>query len=205
MIMADFFSVTKDIVLTLTAVTGSYVAVRGLNTWKRQLSGQVNYNLSKNLLMGLFKYRDAINFVRYPIMTLTSDLLPEEGNRLNMNAEEIRFFSVCNAYGQRWKDVSEVSFQLYTHLTEAEAIWGDEISHIWKSVQEKEMQLHSAIREYLDLKNPNDSYSISDISQQEYMQLRRVICEGGRNDAFKKEFEDKLNKMISYIRGKLKS
>lgn len=205
MIMADFFSVTKDIVLTLTAVTGSYVAVRGLNTWKRQLSGQVNYNLSKNILMGLFKYRDAINFVRYPIMALTSDLLPEEGSRLNMNEEEIRFFSVCNLYGQRWKDVSEVSFQLYTHLTEAEAIWGSEISNIWKSVKEKEMQLHSAIREYLDLKNPSDSYSISDISQQEYMQLRRIICEGGRNDAFKKEFEDELNKMISYIRGKLKS
>jgi len=65
--IGSFFSILKDIVLTLTAITGAIVAAKGLSTWKRQINGQAEYNLSKNLLTNLFKYRDTISNIRNPL------------------------------------------------------------------------------------------------------------------------------------------
>lgn len=203
MLAVNFFSVLKDIVLTLTAVTGSYVALKGLNTWKRQISGQANHSLSKNLLVSLFKYRDAIESVRNPFMTITSDSLPEESKRLTMNANEIHFYSICKIYNLRWQNVSEIQSQVYANLTEAEAIWGNELSAMWKTVRGKVIELQISLDEYLDSKNPKSAYSEKEISLEEHKRTRAIIYGGGSNDAFKTEFESELEQMVFYIRTKL--
>ncbi len=57
----EVISVVKDIVLSGAAITGAVVAVKGLGTWQRQLKGQSEYELSRRILVTVFKYRDAID------------------------------------------------------------------------------------------------------------------------------------------------
>jgi len=42
-VMEKYFLIVKDIILSLAALTGAIVAVRGLSAWKRQLSGKRSY------------------------------------------------------------------------------------------------------------------------------------------------------------------
>ncbi len=49
----EIISVLKDILLSACAVTGAFVAVKGLNTWRRQLRGQSEYDLSRRILVSL--------------------------------------------------------------------------------------------------------------------------------------------------------
>ena len=44
MCIAEVIAVTKDAVLAVGAIVGSYVALRGLNTWNRQLKGGAEYD-----------------------------------------------------------------------------------------------------------------------------------------------------------------
>jgi hypothetical protein len=64
----ELVTLIKDLILCGAAIAGAVIAIKGLNTWKRQLKGQSEYELSRRLLVTLFKYRDAINGVRHPAM-----------------------------------------------------------------------------------------------------------------------------------------
>ena len=64
----EIFTIIKDAAVTGAAITGAFVAFKGLGTWRRQLKGLSEYELSRRILVTLFKYRDAINGVRHPAM-----------------------------------------------------------------------------------------------------------------------------------------
>ena len=127
MICAQYISIAKDMVLIAAAVIGSCVAIIGLNTWQKQLKGKSEHDLSRRLLVSLFKYRDAINGVRHPAMWAHEQPSPPEGEAKNMSQEQIRYYGTSKAYQARWDKVQKVKSDLYADLLEAEALWGDEV------------------------------------------------------------------------------
>jgi len=66
---ADIVSIMKDFVLMAGSSAGVYLAATNLNTWKKQLAGQSDHALARNLLVHLFKYRSAVERVRHPFMS----------------------------------------------------------------------------------------------------------------------------------------
>ncbi|WP_448309539.1 hypothetical protein [Pantoea sp. PGP6] len=195
-----FFSVFKDIVLTLTAITGAYVALKGLSTWKRQISGQANYNLSKNLLVNLYKYRDIISSIRHPAMSGRELNQSSQEEVANMSASQIRFHNTHKAYEARWKRISEVRPEIYANIIEAEALWGDEISKLWDEVTKKETDLLIALRDYLDYINPEIDRFDKEHLKSEHRNVRRIVFEGGDDDTFKSEFDARLDEITKYIK-----
>lgn len=108
MTIVTSLGIAKDIILTLaaiagstTAVIGSYVAVKGLNTWKRQIGGQSDHNLSKNLLISIFKYRDAINSLRRPFMSSHEMPQPTQEESEKMSVDELLHYGRFKAYQAR--------------------------------------------------------------------------------------------------------
>ncbi len=77
--------------LSGAAITGAVVAVKGLGTWQRQLKGQSEYELSRRILVALFKYRDAITGVRHPAMWAYEMSSPPEEEATKMSREQLRF------------------------------------------------------------------------------------------------------------------
>lgn len=111
-----------DLVLSSAAITGAVVAVKGLGTWQRQLKGQSEYELSRRILVSVFKYRDAINGVRNPVMWAYEMPSPPEEEAVKMSREQIRFYGTSKAYQARWDKVQTEKASLYADLLEAEAI-----------------------------------------------------------------------------------
>lgn len=202
--LPEIMGALKDAIVTGAALTGAIIAFKGLGTWKRQIDGQANYNLSKNLLVNLFKYRDAVYTVRNPFMSSQEMPLPSEEESKKLNDDGIRYHGLYKAYENRWNRVEEVQTDIYANLIEAEALWDEQLSNMWKVLQRKEKELLVHLKNYLILRSPHYERFDKEYLQEKQHQIHDAIFDAGDDDEFKKQFEAELNKMTSYIRTKLK-
>jgi len=60
---AEWVAMASDIVVGIAAGVGAYVAWRGLGTWRQQLRGSSEYELSRRILRCTYQLRDAISLV----------------------------------------------------------------------------------------------------------------------------------------------
>ena len=123
MTIIEIVTLLKDVLLGGAAITGAFIANKGLTTWKRQLSGNSEYELSRRILVTLYKYRDAINGVRNPFIWNYEMPTPPEDQLKKMTPLQVSFFGTQKAYEARWESVQIERRNLYVHLLEAEAIW----------------------------------------------------------------------------------
>lgn len=153
--IAEYAAIAKDIVLTLAAVIGACVALRGLSTWNRQLKGGVEYELTRRLLKQTYRLREAIKGVRNPVMWGGEMPSPSEEEAKDMSREQLRYYGLSNAYQKRWDKVTEARADLQTELLEAEVLWGQEIHNRFEPVFKLQHELYVAVHFYLTVCNPD--------------------------------------------------
>ena len=201
----EILSIIKEIVITGAAITGSIVAVKGLSTWQRQLKGQSEYDLSRRILVSLFKYRDAINGVRNPAMWADEMPIPPEEKTKAMNSDQISFYGTSNAYQARWDKVQEERTSLYADLLEAEAIWGTELNDLFKVVFDLQHELFTQIRHYLILINPDLPEAQKNAIEKIDKNKRDIMYDelGEKPDEYKSNLIDAIKVIESYLKPKL--
>jgi hypothetical protein len=172
--LAQYVPVMKDIILTLTAVIASIVALLGLNTWNRQLRGQVEYELTRKLLKSAFKIREALKIVRNPVMFGYEQPAPEKADADKMTYDQIRHYGTARAYQARWDKVNEARAELQTDLLEAEVIWGDVIPKKFSRLFELQVELFSIVQSSLVTMDPNQPQTTRN-AYQEIMKTKRDI------------------------------
>lgn len=205
MTCSELVTLVKDLILSGAAITGAVVAMKGLGTWKRQLRGQSEYELSRRILVTLFKYRDAINGVRHPVMWAYEMPNPPEDESKSMSREHVQFHGTSNAYQARWDKVQAERTSLYADLLEGEAIWGDELKKLFKALFNLEHELFTSVRHYIELINP-DTEDASKESIRKIDKNRRDIMyddlsEDG--DEYKKDFQRGVEEIEKYLKPKL--
>ena len=152
--VAEILAIVKDIVLTIAAVIASYIAIGGLDTWRRQLSGNVEYQLAKNILTTLYALRDAIETVRDPLMSYSAEPdLPEEKLK-NLTRPEKEWHGLVQAYQKRWEAIPVAKTRLNANLWEAEAVWGKAITSKIQPLMTMLNELFWAVRTHLEATNP---------------------------------------------------
>src|SRR3569833_3419445 len=126
---ASWISIAKDVVPTTAVVVAAGVAVKGLHAWKRQLHGNANYELSRRLLRGAYKVREAIRSVRAPFMSLGEmnaaiRAAGLEGSVQNPDSETNFDKAESVAYQARWDKVVQAQLEFAADVLEAEVVWG---------------------------------------------------------------------------------
>jgi len=195
----------KDIALIVAAITGAVVAVKGLGTWKRQLRGQSEYELSRRILVSLFKYRDALNGVRYPMMWANEMPTPPENEAKEMNPDQIRFYGKSKGYQARWDKVQAERSSLYADMLEAEAIWGNELNKLFKDLFNLEHELFTSIRQYLKIINPDTPESSKEAIRKIDDRKRDIMYDdlSDEPDEYKKDLILFIEKIEKYLKPKL--
>lgn len=201
----ELLTLIKDFILIGAAITASVVAVKGLGTWQRQLKGQSEYDLSRRILVTLFKYRDAINGVRHPAMWAHEMPSPPEDDVKNMSHEQISFYGSSKGYQNRWDKVQTEKTSLYADLLEAEAIWGIELKDLFKEVFNLEHELFTSVRHYIELINPNTSEASKEAIMKIQNKRRDIMYDnlGDEPDEFKQELISAIEKIEKYLKPKL--
>jgi len=171
----QLISVGKDVLLTMVGIVGACVAVRGLNTWNRQLKGSVEYDLARRILKGTYRLRDAIKSVRHPAMSGVEMPAPAEEEAKHMTGEEIYYYGRSRAYQARRQKVSDVRTDLRAELLEAEVLWGAELGKRFEALFNLERELLVAVLSYLSLCDPKESEAMKAAIQKRRLNARDIM------------------------------
>jgi len=106
----SYITLIKDTVTCLAALVAAYVAITGLQTWKRQLTANAEYDLARRVLVAVYKVRDAIEGCRTSAWEGDSEIVD-----VTKRIHELAFTKLEDA-----------TANLDVELLEAQAVWGDE-------------------------------------------------------------------------------
>jgi hypothetical protein len=192
-----------NIILVGAAVTGARVAVKGLNTWRDQLKGQHEYELTRRILVALYKYRDAISELRNPVLYGHELVIPPEKNEKNMSEDKKSFFETTGAYQARYNKVKAERVSLLADLLEAEAIWGSQVKLLCQELYKLEEELFFCIWLSLGKVNPNTS-DADKLFIRELTKNNRNIMYAPLIEDKPDEFRNEMNSAIQEIERYLK-
>ena len=196
--LIDFVPIGKDIAVAVAAITGGFVGIRGLATWQRQLSGNTEYRLAKDILACVYDIRDSIDTIRNPLVSYPQELdLPQE--KLQTFATRQREWqALAQAYERRWRSLQAIVARLETNLIEAEVVWGNRTVDKACVLSSLISDLHCAMHLYLEAKNPIER---DETAAELFDAKQRSILYGvPKGD----EFKDLVNQAVRAIEQQLK-
>ena len=196
--LIDFIPIGKDIAVAVAAITGGFVGIRGLATWQRQLSGNTEYRLAKDILACVYDIRDTIDTIRNPLVSYPQELdLPQE--KLQTFATRQREWqALAQAYERRWRSLQAIVARLETNLIEAEVVWGTRTVDKACVLSSLISDLHCAMHLYLEAKNPIEK---DETAAELFDAKQRSILYGvPKGD----EFKDLVNQAVRAIEQQLK-
>lgn len=203
----EYIAVVKDLVLGGAAVVGSYVAIRGLKTWNRQLKGGVEYDLTRRLLSATYRWREAVRAVRRPVMWIEEMSLPSEEDRQKMSAEEVRHYGKGHAYQARWDKVVQAHDELQTELLEAEVLWGKQLHTKYKQAFQLQQELFACIHLYLliiDPRTPQASREAYETTLRSKESVMYDVSTGTEEDQFTRDLSSVIAEIESLLKPRLK-
>lgn len=121
MISYEIITATKDIILIFAAIVTAHVAIKGIQSWSRELKGKADFEVARDLIRSTYKLRDELSYCRSPWIPLNE--FPENYDPTKRTATgEAEAYSFI--YTNRWKPVASALQEFETQSLEAEALWG---------------------------------------------------------------------------------
>ena len=192
--------VMRDLVATLAAITGAAVAILGLQTWRRQLRGNVDLEVSRSVLRAAYKTRDAIKMVRNPFHSM-NEIVASRGSEAVEGRELLRNYE-RPLYGKRWEDILAAGQDLRVAEVEGEVLWGDGFRKALEPLTTCVRDLSISLSEYLRYKEMDDQGQVQKAIMEEYEHTLKA--RGGKTpDAFEQRVDEAINKLESFIRPKM--
>jgi hypothetical protein len=169
-------------------IAGLVLASIGLSTWKKQLWGKTEYEISKKLLKATYKYREAVSAVRNPFIPIQEMPNPPKDHPASTDDKKKSFYGIAAAYENRWNKVSGVRRELEAILLEAEVIWGVGIKTKLNHLFSVEKKLFLNLRRYLDTINPEIDYKME-------FDRKIIYLEMTEDDEYTKELYQAINEV----------
>jgi hypothetical protein len=194
----EIMAFIKDLATAIAAGVASIVAIIGLTTWKRRLKGTTEYDLARRVLEATFSLRDAIRYVRNPIIFSNEEyeslkMVYPDVSEEQLDDEYLRKSAVLN---RRWEKVLDANYDFDIVSIEAEVLWENEIKDRLNAIHGRVASLYSAIKlylTYLPSERPKDKVVAENF---------RKIAFGHRDeeDKFNNELEMRIINVEEYLR-----
>jgi hypothetical protein len=201
-----YVSIVKDIATIASLAIAAIVAIKGLQTWRRQLQGTADYDLAKRLLKAAYRLRDSLQAVRNPFMSAgeIQHAMKEAGLEFKPTDEQFNAASTAAAYQLRWKPVVEAYQALELEVIEAEALWGPSAKSAIIAIRKTVNSLSVAIDLTLRDMQPGARGILDNESRQTFQRILYSISHKPEDDAFLKELTDATAEMEAIARPYLK-
>jgi hypothetical protein len=169
----EYITLIKDIVTILATITAAIVAIKGFETWKKQLNWKTQYEIAQRLLRATYKLRDALAIVRTPLMDEGENFWAKreamnQGYSIDHSATTIHRKRLV--YKERWQQVQEAINDIDSVSLEAEAIWGLIVKSKLKPLIECSAMLFTTLESYL-----NEAENPIKHDEETYDRTRRII------------------------------
>jgi hypothetical protein len=183
--------IIKDISTIVATTVAAFVAIKGLDAWKKQKKWQIEYDSSRNLYKAVLQVRDAISYVRDPFILLAEmDHAITELKERTPSKEQVDTNRAV--YRLRWNKIVSAMSSMQLELLEAEVLW-ENVKETVKPLERCVAKLNNGVSQLLDPQlriNKTDFYDI--------------IYEGGEDNVFTKEIENAVKNVTDFLKPKLK-
>lgn len=152
----DAFSILGTIISAVGVVLAARIGFLGLATWRKQNRGTSDHELSRRVLIDLYRLRDRIRQIRNPAMLITENLYESDGSK-KANFEQINFKYTAEFYQIQFSVIDEVRSRLETSILESEAVWGYELKRLVKPILNLQHEIFTKVISYLGSVNPNET------------------------------------------------
>lgn len=186
----------------VAALGAALVARSGLNTWRRQLRGQAEYELARRVLRALLRVRDEIGVVRSPVISggefwaafKEAGLEAPEGSvSAGTKGSEL-------VYDRRWRRLVTAVTELEAELLEAEVLWGAGSRAPEAELRKCVAELFAAVSMHARmLSSPSPSSSLTSVVDGQFRTLYRV-----HSDADPDIFGQRVDKTVTAFEGLLR-
>lgn len=193
-------TISKEVITLGVACIGVYAALEGLSTWKRQLTGQTEYELARQLLRCTYILREALRDVRRPQILIDEQVLPE--GFASLSPRQVDYAIMHTAHHNRWSKVLNARAELQTELIKGEVVWNKAVKDKYERLFELQQELLADVNAYLTGFDP-DASAEKKAAAYAYRYDRRTInfhLPGAREDPFWIDIEAAISDIESYLK-----
>jgi hypothetical protein len=122
-----YLTAGRDVIVATATAIGVWYGWRSLSTWRRQMTGQVHWELARRMLRNTYAVREALNFIRGPFVSgaeVANALEKRSKPPLPLNEQQESARGLAAAYEDRWTRVQQAVADLDATRLEAEVLWG---------------------------------------------------------------------------------
>jgi len=184
-----YISVIKDLITIISLTVAGVVAIKGLQTWRDQLKGTANYELAKRVLKATYRLRDALQYVRNPLILAGefSHAVKEAQLEVSPSDEDYHAKSTAAVYQLRWKPVFEAYKDLELEAVEAETLWGQEARDATNSIRKSINSLSTALDFYLRDMQPHGPRILDNLTRDTYEKIVYSFSNNPEEDPYLNE------------------
>lgn len=144
----DLIAAIKDIFLFGAAVTTAYVAYRGLEKWKEELSGSASFDVARQFMRSVYMVRDEIRSCRSPFVSASEFPEGYQGAIGNPTTRE-QGDAWLHVYKNRWQPVMDAIQEFDSATLEAEALWGANVKEAAQELRQLVIRLRASIDAFI--------------------------------------------------------
>ena len=197
----NIFSISKDIILALSAIIVSVFAWLGLKTWRKELTGKASFEVARNLMHLGFELKAHFEDARNPFTRAGewADRTKQENEQEN----ESQVLNEWYARGNHLRPIAERLYKITETQWEAEILLNkssaQSVKEVVKSYRESYADLSSAISAYFDTRLDETRIGIPYKDQEWLRGLHKTIYSGTKDD-FSMKVDDATDKLSSVLK-----
>ena len=185
-----FLAEIKEVVVTLAAATGAFVAYQGLNKWKAELRGRVLFEAAHDFLEKMYKVRASIHSVRSNLISAVE--FPETKDL----SERERYTHV---FKNRWAALDSALADMDSVIFKGQALWGKDFESHLKPLYELVHELNSATNKYLEYLSDDPNEDSDHQIEEDLIEVKRIVFHVPILDRRHNSFGDKLFRILRDI------
>lgn len=196
----DFFYIVGTVFAAIGVTVASYVGLSGLKTWKRQIRGNNDHELSRRMLVESYKFKKT--FFKARVAAIYPQEVRELGDPEFRNNPVDRYNRQKLGFYRRIESINKEFSALSASMFEAEALWGQGIVQCIRYVE----LLKDEYEEYISLKLLSMDPEEGEDDRQDYQSFlgeRRTVLKNRLGDA--DEFGDEMQRALSSLETILKA
>jgi len=196
----DLFSIVGTVFTALGVTVASYVGLNGLKTWRRQIRGNNDHELSRRMLVESYKFKKAFFYARRP--AIYSHEVREDGDAPFSSNPIDRFKRQKLGFQRRIEAFNKEFAALSASMFEAEALWGQGIVHCITYVE----MLKDEYEEYISIKLMAMDPEEGDADREIYNGIlgeKRTVLRNRLGEA--DEFGDEVRRALTSLEAMLKA
>ncbi|MCO5127032.1 MAG: hypothetical protein M9957_07020, partial [Rhodobacteraceae bacterium] len=160
-------------------------------------------------LVEVYKFRDAVAAARSPFIWASEMRSEPEDSGSSLQTSKESHEGLVRAHQRRLNEFGVIRPQLYALLLEAEAVWGADLSKLWRGLDRLQGELISQTQLYLEFSDPENSSAPETAyyaSKEARAAGEKIVYSNGeaegQND-FSNRFLAAFSRVEDYLRAKL--